>query len=839
MGIHLKVGVSLGGAVFTPANYIVTNDAEFVTAHTAATSGQIIQLSAAGAFGDLTVTKSGITVRGESASAGNLNRVIVTGAQNVTLQRLPIQWTGSGTGPLVSLNGNIDGLVLETSSIRAGYGAPKLDFDTSFTSSATPAYPVGPPGGDATGNGLSGNAAYTASNAASVPVVAQGLPVGFGYGGGTEVTGSYTLRRNTFRDLLHGIRALAGGTGVEIDIYGNDIARVYGVHASITALAGLLSSNRLWIWGNKTDKAFAQAQDNVNPHREAFGVFATAATVPLRGVMIAWNDYYVDNTNRGNGTAGIALLDGASTKYFQAPIVWRNWICDRMEAGMVVDGAVGGLYARNTLLSNTEANAVRTADNEGSANPFSATLIAANSGPLLKSIQMTQVQPAGIVSLARVENNLAEALQLDAYSQQSGNVLAGFKATPVLRYDALLGTPAAGWPTTMSDRDLAAAHLQGTAANGHSGKGALDAAQTLTSLRSVASGDTPPLAEIPCLVLWVDKSEQAVASTVTSDWAPIVKPYGRDVTVTLGGGGEIEIADDAAGTNTTGWTSSPTTTGAGHRWARRRVTSGAASTASNATVTLDGGVATNWSVTTVSSTAFSRVAFTKAEPDIFRTASTNFGLANGQTLTFAVDLLHSATPPASHVQLMGNTAGVTFFLQILTTGFFRLYVQDAAAATNATMTSTASICDGAVKRIRGSIDLSQLSLAAGARLYINGSPALGTSTWNSTAGDKIIPWSTNRQWQVGGNAGAGSAANFEGSLDMFWLFPNVLVDLTSAAERVKFNADLIGAAGAGVTGTAPPVFITGNAAAYNAAGGINLGTGAKFIKVGTAAVTDV
>jgi hypothetical protein len=76
----------------------------------------------------------------------------------------------------------------------------------------------------------------------------------------------------------------------------------------------------------------------------------------------------------------------------------------------------------------------------------------------------------------------------------------------------------------------------------------------------------------------------------------------------------------------------------------------------------------------------------------------------------------------------------------------------------------------------------------------------------------------------------------------FYLKTAARVDLTHSTTRAKFNADQIGSAGAGPTGTSPLIFLVGTAGqsgGWNDAAGINRGSGSKFIKVGSASATDV
>lgn len=94
------------------------------------------------------------------------------------------------------------------------------------------------------------------------------------------------------------------------------------------------------------------------------------------------------------------------------------------------------------------------------------------------------------------------------------------------------------------------------------------------------------------------------------------------------------------------------------------------------------------------------------------------------------------------------------------------------------------------------------------------------------AGDADV---TTSSWSAGGESNGISLHN--GSLSYAY-FDDAYVDLSVEANRDKFLAASIGANGEGPTGSAPLVYLTGNAAAWNDAAGLNLGTGGAFVMSG-------
>lgn len=85
----------------------------------------------------------------------------------------------------------------------------------------------------------------------------------------------------------------------------------------------------------------------------------------------------------------------------------------------------------------------------------------------------------------------------------------------------------------------------------------------------------------------------------------------------------------------------------------------------------------------------------------------------------------------------------------------------------------------------------------------------------------------------------------DGSVEFFWADWGLsssgfsIPDIKDPGVQVKFMKELLGATGAAVTGAAPKVFLTGNAAYWNGPSIINAGTIGNFTKYGAQAFTDV
>lgn len=810
-----------------PADFTFATEAEFNARQAAAVAGQIIELPAdAPVVPYIAVTKSGIIVRGADRWSANLGRVDVINAQDVTLRSLPVQWTGSGNEHLISFSGNCNNYDVDSCNIRAGAPGTLADFITSFRTSVSNPYNIGTP------------TVHNATNALTAAV-----PNAIGQGTGATWSGSGKVRRCVVSDVDSGFRLIANGSDLAIDVYGNIMSRVYGVHMSVTC-GGIYASSRYFRFrGNLLSRAFAQAQDDGNPHREFIGVFALGPNgTYVYGVLSGGNAIWMGPDDRGNGTASLVYQDGYVSPSpgplrlspYVAPITIDQFIIDRLSAGVLHGTSIGGYIGKCTVLANTEGNVRRDspADNESAINPIPNPDIPAAT-VLNRNVFTESVPVPGASSLMLVEKNIAEAINADAYTVTSDNAVTNFKGTPATPYTPQFGVPAAGWAAIMQDMDLAAAHMQGTATNGLAGKGALAEGQTIAQLLDIWSQDTLPLARIPTFVAFTLKTQQLPGVTITSDYTPIVKLYEQDLPITLGGGGEIEIVDDPSGSGSTGWTSTPGTTGIGHKWMRRRGVSGANSTITAFTTQIGTGPVMTWQVGTVSSTARPFVAFERATPDIFRTAAHSLAAASPR-FTFGLEC-RFPNESANSVRYFSNNNLDRFLVQLLTSQFLRISAGDGLV----TLNTISDLRDGNIHRVLCSVDLTRTTIEAGVRLYVDDVKNLASSSTMSSTGTGTINWATSRQWFLGGNVeAAADARNLLGEHGFCYLFPDVFVELDDPANRIKFNHDVIGANGSGVTGTAPPIFLQATAAEYNAGTG-NKGSGQPFLPVASAAVTDV
>jgi hypothetical protein len=128
------------------------------------------------------------------------------------------------------------------------------------------------------------------------------------------------------------------------------------------------------------------------------------------------------------------------------------------------------------------------------------------------------------------------------------------------------------------------------------------------------------------------------------------------------------------------------------------------------------------------------------------------------------------------------------------------------------------------------IDLSAASLSAGVKFYRNGTdidPATFTSVvWNTGTDLTFVSAVSNTLFN-----NAGATAEWQGRIGMLYFdLPGSLVDIDDPAVRARFTPAQINSDGSGPSGTAPLIYMSGNAAYWNAP--TNSGTGGAFTRTG-------
>lgn len=231
------------------------------------------------------------------------------------------------------------------------------------------------------------------------------------------------------------------------------------------------------------------------------------------------------------------------------------------------------------------------------------------------------------------------------------------------------------------------------------------------------------------------------------------------------------------------------------------------------------------------------VSFDSATPDLFRTASVGLAAADDSKITVAVLGFKCAAPDPTNFQYIftRNTGvGQVELVIVPGSGAMRLHIRNAAgSAILARYSTSISVCDGDPHDIIFALDINDTSGATGADVYVDN--VSRKTVTQAPAAPSVVPFTTAQLWQVGPREAW--VPNFQ--LGGLYIKAGVRIDLNVEANRLKFLNSQMGSTGTAPTGSAPEVWIAGTASDYNGAGGINKGSGPKFVKVGSAEVSDV
>lgn len=810
-----------GSSVVAPANFLVTNDAEFAAANTAATAGQIIELQDTGTFTNLTLTNAtGVTVRGQTAGVPIVRSFYINGAQNATVKDFKVQAnaTPSLEPKLVAMSGNCNGLTIDNLTVRGGNPWNSFaDFDPTVTDTSR----------------MGTNAAWGSTNPYS-----QDLWFGIGAGAAGAPSGSITIQNCRVTDVQSGIKFSWLGSGT-LKILNNAVGRCYedfiafGMPNTASAITGIE------VCGNEGWDHFSQPQDNANPHGDFIQIFGDDNTAPfylnpIVNVLIAGNIYWFTPGARGQ-VQRIFCSDFYPGYPFVGPVVVDNFLISRISAkGVTVNapdvspfsGSAWGYFYRNTIVANPANNA--TIQNEAFTNSVSGI------GPSVPSAAAFDVttdsnygNPPNYIA-----NNIVEAITANSAHRLSGNITLGLGSSATSYGTSATPATNGAWNALTS----ADAYLTAFATAANSGKGAGIAGSTAAAIRNTwATASSRPWSSLPSWVDWVDLTGVTASTTQTSEWA-FVHAGGPGTSRSISiSGGEYRIADDRSGTNATAWGSTASTIAHGKYLQVRQTASASGSTATTVTVTI-GSQTADWTVTTAASAAYPIVSLDTVTPDIFRITGASTLGSDGALGTLALMRFKMNGIPAANQAIFGASAGTARVqLQVLNTGRLRVNLFNSAATNIARLDTNVSVCDNAYHDILFSWDVGQTTFAAGGSVYLDGADA-GTSALWPGAATQVGYASSISSYQ----AGVGTGNTWE--VGALYINTVARVDLTSATNRGKFNADLIGSNGNGPTGSQPLHFLVGTAGqsgGWNDAAGINRGSGAKFIKVASASATDV
>lgn len=641
-------------------------------------------------------------------------------------------------------------------------------------------------------------------------------------GQGLVVAGCY------FHDMAVAIKAVAATSGDQI-ITQNWMERIYqdmGNYSTASTSVPAKMALRQNVWFDP----FGNIYDNGNPHSDTGQVYisktgGTGGPVYWSGIESSRNCVFQQKDTRGN--IQLDFFQMSAGHYADPPGNMAYGVATKVRENLgYMGGTSHGLdlgitenfYVRGNLvfhcsaLNNNVSQGVAVSATIPVANKTTNTGVARpNKSLFADNIFESPMQPDG-------GGTLADTLTVD-------NAVLGVRTSRIIPDATVFTGDMTVYPTNLHE-----AYEKAKRQPAYAGMGPRPA-----NIAAFLLGPLDWTGERP-FVGWADTVGATGGATVESSlsWVHGGDP-GDVLAITPAAGVEWRKIDLDRTTVLTAYSSSPGTVTVDAHYIQLRATAPAQGQTAAKDVTVGGQVFT-WSVNSLSTAAFPIVQFSAANPDVYQRSIGGLG-ANGTLGTLALMRFYLASPPSVLQTLYGSISSSRFAVQILTTGAIRVRFYNAAAGAFAYAQTAINVCDGAYHDILVSWDTTQTTAAAGAQVFVDGSSQnLTSATW---AADTISYSTAGATYRIGGLAAAGNAANFSGRLGALWLDIVNQVDLTVSGNRSKFNADQIGTDGSGPTGSAPVVFIVGNAAQFNDAAGINRGSGAKYIKQGAAAVTDV
>lgn len=882
---------------------IATSTSDFASKMAAANAGDTILLADGVAFGTLSNFKSGVTVQGQTTKASHsVENIYIVNAQNVTLRGIRIQSATDfrtalfNTPKLLSISGNVDGLIIDNNLIRGGYpGEGFADYDVTADYSRYPEF--GEPGGTfatVTGSVTDGTLTVTATTSGNIRVgdiirigtASQGIIVtsfGTGTGGvgtynvartngsanttaitsqtlklGGNTIGSYspyaigmgvsgspygniTIMNNTISDVGQCIKFGYGGAG-KLIIANNDLIRAYQDFIAVGYSAGASPGNGIEVVGNLFQDAFAQPQDNLNPHGDMVQIYGaddvpgSTYNYPIPGVLIAGNISFQSPGARGEPQRPF-LSDIYHGYPFLAPVIVDNLFISRITNKGIsisnIDDATGtptgAAYAyiyRNNILTNPTNNF--PIGNESTTNNLQGTTGISDS--TVSTIVINN--DADYPSTHFVDGNFYEAINApSAVTGALGNILTP-KGANASSYSTWFAADASTWSSMTTPASVISAF---TPISTYANIGPVRNGDTLAAFRARwVNPGTRPYSSLPSFAGFINIIDQPMNTQVMSNWAYVHSFENRSISIT---NGEYQIADDKNGTNATAWLTASGTIANG-KYVRLRQTTATTGVTGNTTTLTIGSQSMTWTTTTASARIFPTVTF-DGNDRFARPTNTGLG-PSSQKGTIAILGFKASSPPAASVSLYGGTGGVPRVnLQLLATGQVRLTIADGSGTISRMETTGASIYDGNPHDLFFSWDFAQTVESNGRSVIVDGVNRSLASTAYDTTGTRSGDYSyALTTYAFGGIGTQGSTSMFNGTIGAFYMNIAERADVTTVPGRSKFSGDMIGTNGTGPTGTQPHTLLVGNATQWNAAGGINFGSGGAYTAVSGAAVTD-
>lgn len=868
-----------GGGGGTPApayDYLIEDDTGWDTVFAnddATLSGTVIAL-APGNYTAKTLTDRAFTsevriVAQNPANKPVIDELTLDGVENATFEQLRIvssTWANPG-GQCVKFEGNnanlafeecefqgnyrgvvgsinvvdelpeyaciaadVSGGAISALEIRADYvgdllanGTYDLDFSPAGGTGAIATFDV--VDGYITGTTLTnGGTGYTTSSHRNRRAIWAGqrrmldwMPWGFRNGSPVSLNG-VRVENCTFDTLNSAYKAAGGNTG-HVELIGNTFTRVYQDLMSI-GLQHPVAPYPITIKWNFGSLPFSVAQwDAGDPHSDFIQVFAddvggagNVTTADWENIVVEGN-VFIDGDCRGS-VQGAIIADVPSNVSYSGLRFCYNFVASNVQGlGLALVNPKDCYVMNNAFVRYDPTNVL-------------------NATPVQARVPGIQDDPGGgyyAFGRSVVGHNIGEGFTTDGISlpevnrAKYSNVSLGRNGSAIAYGDVF--TNHTGSRATLAE--VIAAYTPKAA---YTGKGPFANTSLVNHLTRTVNLDLEP-----SYFYFPSQQDVTASTTATSDWSRVMGgPATRAISVS---NGEYRIADDASGTNATSWTSSSGTITIG-KFVQVRHTSGVAGSVVTSTVLTIGSDSATFSTVTEGVATFNSV-------DNQSTAYSRFAKTGLSDTGIRKVLLVIRLKPDVVVQnanWIAETSGSAQRLYFPTTTAWRY---QAITSNRVQLRPSLTPTTNAITHFIA-MDFTNVNAGEGAiwttdsTILLNNTVGTGgTFDTRTTAGSgddygeaafdasQLLGSLSNHIGLFAEGDGGGVIA--DGAIEFFWMdwgdASYTLPDITDPVVKAKFTADNIGANGNGPTGSQPKIYYTGNAAAWNDAGGLaNLGS---------------
>ena len=604
-----------------------------------------------------------------------------------------------------------------------------------------------------------------------------------------------------------------------ISVVGCDFERVYMDYTSFGTDAARANYNITFTDNFGTLPFSVAGKDAGDPHSDWIQVFmddiATGgvSTLDWEGLTFERN-IFVDGVCRG-GIQGAIIADAPNQVCFANSRFVGNLIASKsLTLGIALVNPRDWVIRNNAFIR------------------FDPTDTVNNTSAIVLRVPGARDVPVGYFAGGNtlIGRNITEALEPNGYGLPQINLLRepntvlGNRGTTISYASVFANHTGA----RLTRADVVAAY---TPTGGYAGQGPFGQAAYINHATR-----TTDLSLEPTYVNFSALTSQSVSTLVTSEWSRIIGgPSTRSISIT---GGEWREANDAIGTGATSWTSASGTLTRG-KFLQVRQTTSASNGAETVTAVTIGSAVYNWSVTTVAA-AFATVDNQGTAYSTASSISTDTGL---RKLVLAFRMKPDAV--TANASLFSDTSAATCRVWFPTTSAYRaVFWISARAQLRPVLTP-----DTSMKTHFITLDLTNTNANQGCfwataedGVLLNNTPGSGgffdtrSTTGSGTdygaaslnASGTGGLFGSNNQLGIFGEADGGGVL-FDGACEFFWMdwggAGYTIPDITSSSVRNAWLSNNIGANGQGPTGSIPKLFYTGNAAAWNAGGGLaNLGS---------------